>query len=178
MSPLDLGPKTSDLEKALLFVEGDPLSRRLSADQKEKWVEEALALGCEEAISCVQAHGTRRPFVLAKRMGVSVFLENGEPETLSYFRPDPPTIVLYPQAITIALSGFTATLGKVHPFDVALAHELFHAVLHLKARKTPWKVPRFPFFKETFQSSLRSLEELAAHSFAKELLRLPSLPLF
>lgn len=178
MSRLDLGPKTRDLEKALLFFEGDPLSRRLSPDQKEKWVEEALALGREEATACAQAHGTRRPFVLAKRLGVCVFLENGEPETLSYFRPDPPTVVLYPQAITIALSGLTTTLGEVHAFDIALAHELFHAIMQMKARQTPWRVPRFPFLKESFQASLHSLEELAAHSFAKELLQLPSLPLF
>ena len=173
-----IGHETGEAWSLGLLV-SDHTGRRLPLARRPAVVHRALATGCRAAWRLRAAEGTADPFSLARHLGVAVTWSDEPPALgaivlIAEYAPRPPAIRLFAESV----DRISAALPSLPVADVYVAHELYH---HLEAaglgpaselarvtlaRAGPWR----------WQSGIRALSEIAAHSFAQALLDLPLFP--
>lgn len=173
-----IGHETGEAWSLDLLV-ADRTGRRLPLDRRLAALQRALATGCAAAQRLRAAHGTADPFSLARHLGVAVTWSAEAPALgaivlIAEYAPRPPAIRLFAESV----DRISAAEPSLPVAGVYVAHELYH---HLEAaglgpaselarvtlaRVGPWR----------WESEVRALSEVAAHSFAQALLDLPFFP--
>jgi hypothetical protein len=154
-------------------------------------VDYAVKAGKKTAEAVEKQFGTKDPFAVAEKLGIKVVYKTMNPRRThrlmcSEYDPGllrPPTIILYNEPITwikklIREQRLQKILRIEDPTAVFLAHELFH---HIEMEMEEpiirgFKITTFKWGSVRIEQEVAALSEIAAHSFAKNLLELPFHP--
>ncbi|HEX9014859.1 MAG TPA: hypothetical protein VF960_02525 [Chloroflexota bacterium] len=169
-----------------LILKTDPQFDRLTADEAEEAVRDSLGLGKRYAEELVSQQGTRDPYAIAAGLGIQVEVSNdtaryGNILQYAEYRSRPVRVRLYAKSLQgvnqlLADPGVRELLGISDATPAFLAHELFHHVDSLPDRVPAKRLRQIVTAKIgpwSVRSGLISAPEIAAGSFAQELLSMP-----
>lgn len=173
----------------LTMLQTDPNAWRLDRDQQLAAVSEALVDGAATARHFRSRFGTSKPNEIANQLGLTIETTDSDPLVGSIwrfaeYRLRPPGILLYRHGIALLereLCGAAAArlIGQLGPRDVFIAHELYH---HAETSRPEPPISRrhrvvlFRLGRWHWRTGIAALSEIAAGSFAQELLDLPCHP--
>lgn len=179
---------TSDSELAAAELRQDFLYERLTPEQRQLVVEEALAIG-EEAARNYRPRADEGMSAFAERLGCRVRFADDRNVVSNFlirteYRPRAAEILVYRGSVRQMLSVLRDSVpGRCWSTEVAedihVAHEVFH---HLEATELGLvndrlpKVVTFRWGPLVRRTSVRRAREISAHKYAKDILRLPFLP--
>lgn len=159
----------------------EPLEGKFTSEQKSEYTAKANACGREWAERMAKEYGARSPRLLAQRMGMKVEIARkpvggGLVLFAQFVQPD--EITIFTDCIDKA-SGLQEECGcpilkKETLMDILMAHELFHAVEEQHEKEIYTRTEKVELWKGPFsnRSSIACLSEIAAMSFAAQLLGL------
>lgn len=177
----------SDLTLGLMELRRDPMYRRIPEERRVRYAERSLSDGYE----AVEAAERLAIGELLERAGIAVRFDGSSGGLFgSALRAQidwtgkVPRIVVYRESmrqLAEAASAFPGTFGELTAeaaADIHLAHEYYHWLEYTRGvftaeRLDPVEI-RFGPWKR--RASVRQCGEIAAHAFAKRLLKLPHLP--
>lgn len=166
----------------------DIVFRKIPTDTRGKFVIGAIDIGRETARNIADETGTKYPVLIAEKIGAKVVIsdkENVQGTLLirSEYDPKLRTIFVYEGSLSPLRDSIRRhKLEQVFSIEditaVHVAHELFHHIettrIGLVSRK--FKVDTLNWGGFRIKSGVRTLTEIAAHSFAKTLLNLNFYP--
>lgn len=163
---------------ACLELAKDKIFRRLPEEERNRLVQEVLAIGDETAERILNEYGTNDPRKIAVRMGIKIFGEEKGSLKRSEYRKEKKEIV-------ISREFHEKLLDEVHSKELSdrllkmvVAHELFHHLeveqvgeVYARYKFKAWKLG--PFIREKY---IKGLSEVAAQAFTHTLLGLELSP--
>lgn len=166
---------------AIYQVERDPISGKISKEDKEEIIEKSIETGITEAKILKETYGDNSPFSLGKKLGLNIEYK-GKSGTLDYIYfglfETPNNIFIYEDNIKKAedlIENLKIENLNVDFKNIVLAHEIFHYIEEEKENlytniKTInlWSLGSL----YTHKSKLIAPGEIAGMSFSKELLNL------
>lgn len=177
-----------NLTLASELLRRDPLFYKIPLGKVPELVRGALAAGEDTAKKLTNIYGTAEPLRLARLMGMRVLFDithyPSKPLTLlSRYRENPPTIVIYEAALrkcreNVAKWDIKSKYLLSELTNICVCHELYH---HYERESCNFvdltcKVPVLNLGFLRIEKSVRTISEIAAHSFARKLLNLSFLP--
>lgn len=177
----------ADLPLSLMELRRDPMYRRIPEERRLWYAERSLRDG-REAVEGTEPLAIGE---LLERAGIDVRIEGASGGMFgSALRAQidwtgkVPRIVVYRESmrqLAEAASAFPGTFGELTAeaaADIHLAHEYYHWLEYARGAFTAERLDpveiRFGPWKR--KASVRQCGEIAAHAFAKRLLKLPHLP--
>src|SRR3954451_10476072 len=184
----DLGT-TSPQAVGFAMLQADPHAWRLDRDQQLAAVSDALADGAATARQFRNRFATSKPNEIANQLGLTIETTDTDPLVGSIwrfaeYRARPPGILLYRHGIALLehqLCGAAAAvlIGQAAPRDVFITHELYHHAETCRPEppiSSRHRVVLFRLGPWHWRAGIAALSEIAAGSFAQELLDLPCHP--
>jgi hypothetical protein len=174
--------KLNDMEWGLYAFSRDPLEGKLSADEKRELILKANKCGADQAKQLIQMLGERTVKEYADKRKIQVTHEDsdGSDNYIVFAKFNYPNkITIYSGNVEkveklIEENDMGEILGQVDIESVLLAHEMYHYFeesdndIYTKNKKIElWKLGPIHY-----KSKLIALSEIAAMSFAQELLHL------
>lgn len=163
----------------------DPLDGKFDLQQKLKYTKAANECGRTWAARITGKYQTRSPEELAQKMGLRILKPDtptggGQVIFAQFVQPDEITVYMdcIRRASCLAEESGCELLERKRLFEVLLSHELFHAVEEQHADEIYTRTEKVELWRKPFsnRSSIACLSEMAAMSFARELLGLDSSP--
>lgn len=152
---------------------------RISREEAELWVRDALAAGRVLGRTVRSRYPKIKPGEIALKLGLPVVDGSDNPFLRALYSADPPAITVYPRSLQSLQERLDQMEpeGRVSARELAIAHELFH---HFEAETVPVRdthqLTIFKIGRWRCRLPVRSLSELGAHSFARELMGLHYYP--
>ncbi len=174
--------KLNDMEWGLYAFSRDPLEGKLSAEEKSEMIQEANQCGAEQAMKLIQRLGEKTVREYAEELKIQVINEDsdGSDNYIVFAKFNyPDKVTIYSGNVKkveklIAENDMEELLGHVDIEAMLLAHEMYHFFeegdkdIYTKTKKIElWKLGPIHY-----KSKLAALSEIAAMSFARELLHL------
>ena len=182
--------RKQNIDEALAaeILRHDPVFYRIPLGIVPKLTIAAIKRGEEVAEAVYNDYGTRDALRLARMMNVRILFDityspSRALTVLSRYYEKPPTIVIYESALRRCRDNISRWEIKQRVFlseltQICAAHEIYH---HIERTTFDFidltycvPIVNLGFIK--IEKSVRSLSEIAAHSFARTLLGLPFLP--
>jgi hypothetical protein len=165
-----------------LVLMGDPFYAKIPNERLSEAVQFGIDTGAALARKQISKFNTRDPIQLAEKLGIIIrhSQENSRRGPRVYhseYSSPPPTILIYDMSMAdiermIDITGLKEILNTASSVPIYVAHEIYHH-LEMKVKPSPtasFRVSTFSFGPINLTSGLISLSEIAADSFAQELL--------
>ncbi len=174
--------KLNDYEWGLYAFSRDPLEGKLSTEEKKELIDEANKCGAEQAKKLKAQFGEKKVREYAEQLRLQVIREDseGSDNYIVFAKFNYPNkITIYSGNVDkvekmIVDNDMEEILGHVDVEELLFAHEMYHYFeednkeIYTKAKKIElWKLGPIHY-----KSRLAALSEIAAMSFARELLQL------
>ena len=175
----------SDKQWGMYAFSREPLEGKFNTAQKEAYIEKANNCGKEWAKRIISMYNTCSPSIIAKKMGMKVLMPKtpvggGQVLFAQYVPPNEITIFTdcIEKGVKLSNASGCFLLQEELLKDVLLAHELFHTVEEQYEKEIYTRTEKIELWRKPFsnRSSIVCLSEIAAMSFAKELLGLSCSP--
>lgn len=163
-------------------LRNEPYLGKITDDKKAEFVRKSRKCGSDVAAEVIGSYGKQRPSELAQTLGATISYipgsDYGAYTMFSYFEL-PNQICLFRDTVDQAMElfkrkGITNLVGSENIGEVMVAHELFHYIesirddLYISQKVLTLK----GFFTGNRSVQVRSLEEVAAMQFTKDILSL------
>jgi len=165
----------------------DTIFEKIPKERRLELINYAIETGQNTARNIAKEYGTKNVISIAKKLGVEVVYSPNENviggiKKRADYLMKPPTIIVYKESISEILHLTKhqpfRTLKKEEIVAAHIAHELFHHIERTRIGQVSqrFKVDIVKLGPFRIRSGIRSLSEIAAHSFAKAMLNLPYSP--
>lgn len=168
-----------DLKQSIFF-------NKIPQDMRLKFVKKALSHGYQIANEVLNEFPNKDPIEIAKKMKAeTVFISNayvlGKQIIFSEYDLKKSTIYVYEGSILYKYKlARLHQLGDIFPMEtlisIHVAHELYHHITTTRAIKNEYLVDNFKVGPIHLKVDIRELYDVAADSFARNLLRLKYCP--
>jgi len=178
-----------DMSLAIELLQSDPLYPRLPETRVYELAELALNAGAGNADEISKICDCSEPLRLARTLNIRVLFDislnykAGGLSILSSYSHKPPTITVFENRLRLFREKLpkkdkTGRIFLSNLTNICVAHEIYH---HIERQtfcfiNLAYKAPVVDFKLFRIEKSMTMLSEIAAHSFAKKLMDLPSLP--